>query len=352
MKRTIKFNLKFTNTNKLKKLAELRKEYLNAVNFYIKQLTKRNLYVLENKEVQKFDCRLSYSFKQCAYRQAEKIWKGWRRGYKRNSKLPRFKGSLVLDQRFVKFEKGKNSFDYWIKISTLKKNKRVSIPINNFEYADNYFGKWKLVNGYRLKKIGENWFVYLTFEKETPKKKEKGKEIGIDIGVKKLMTTSDKNYYGREIENLMDKIQRKQQGSKAFYRALKERNEYINRIVKQLPYKSLKTIVVEDIKDIFKNSRKNKKLSKVVRSKFQRWVYSYLFERIKQLTEATGVHLVSVSPKFTSQTCSACGFVHKLNRKGEDFFCRNCGYKSDADYNASKNILQFYLAQEFTLPCK
>ena len=123
-------------------------------------------------------------------------------------------------------------------------------------------------------------------------------------------------------------------------------------VVKKLPYKNTKTIVTENIKDIFKNSKKNKKLTKKSRSKYQRWVYSYLFERIKQLTEATGVHLVSVNPAYTSQKCSECGFIHKLNRKGENFFCRNCDYKSDADYNASKNILQNYLTQELTLPCK
>ena len=49
---------------------------------------------------------------------------------------------------------------------------------------------------------------------------------------------------------------------------------------------------------------------------------------------------------YTSQTCSKCGFVHKLNRKNETFLCRNCGYTLDADYNASKNILLSYLAQQ------
>ncbi len=352
MRRTIKFSIKSANTNKLKKLAQLRRVYLDAVNYYIKRLAKESLYILNNKEVQKLNSELSYSFKQCAYRQAEKIWKSWRRGYKKNSSLPKFKGSLILDQRFVKFEKSKNSFDYWVKISTLEKNKRVSIPLNTYGYANNYFQDWKLVNGCRLKKVGDNWTLYLTFEKETPAIKEEGREIGIDIGIKKLMTTSDRRYYGRKIEGLMDKIQRKEQKSKAFYRALKERNEYINHTAKQLPYQRLKTIVVENIKDIFRNSKKDRKLGRQQRSKFQRWCYSHLFERLKQLAEATGVHLLSVSPIHTSQRCSECDFVHSLNRKGEDFFCRKCGYKADGDWNASKNILQIYLAQEHTLPWK
>lgn len=352
MKRTIKFNLNSANTNKLKKLAQLRKAYLEAVNFYTKKLAKKGLYVLSNVEVQKLNSELSYGFKQCAYRQAEKIWKSWRRGYKKNSKLPKFKGSLILDQRFLKVNKSENSFDYWVKISTLEKNKRVSIPLSSYGYAKDYFQNWNLVNGCRLKKLGENWILYLTFEKETPPKKAEGEVIGIDIGIKKLMTTSDKKFYGKEIEQKMDKIQRKQQKSKAFFRALKERNEYINHIARQLPYTNLKTIVVENIKDIFRNSKKERKLSKVGRSKFQRWCYAHLFERLKQLTEATGVHLLSVNPVYTSQKCSECGAVHKSNRSGENFRCRNCGYTIDADYNASLNILKTYLTQELTLPCK
>lgn len=49
---------------------------------------------------------------------------------------------------------------------------------------------------------------------------------------------------------------------------------------------------------------------------------------------------------YTSQTCNKCGFVHKLNRHCEIFTCRNCGYKTDADYSASVNILKTYLAQQ------
>ena len=350
MKRSIKFSINSANTGKLKKLAQLRKEYLGAVNYYIRQLAKRSLYVLKDKDVKGLNCQLSYAFKQCAYRQAEKIWKSWRRIYKKNSEIPKFKGSLVLDRRFIKIEKSRNTFDYWIKLSTLEKNKRVSIPVKGFDYTNDYFEKWKLVNSCQLKKIDDDWFLYLTFEKETPKKKEEGKEIGVDVGIKKLMTTSDKKYYGRKIESLMDKIQRKEQGSKTFKRALTERNEYINKIAKQLPYKNLKTIVIENIKNLFRSCKKQRSLSKKQRSKYQRWVYAHLFERIRQLAEATGVHLLSVSPSHTSQKCSECGCVHKLNRKNENFFCRNCGYKADADFNASKNILNSYLAQEIVLP--
>ncbi len=48
---------------------------------------------------------------------------------------------------------------------------------------------------------------------------------------------------------------------------------------------------------------------------------------------------MKVSPAYTSQTCSRCGFVHRENRRGEVYQCTSCGIVLDADFNASLNIL-------------
>ena len=45
-----------------------------------------------------------------------------------------------------------------------------------------------------------------------------------------------------------------------------------------------------------------------------------------------------MNPKYTSQRCSKCGFVHKGNRSGLGFRCGNCGFCLNADLNASRNI--------------
>jgi len=63
-----------------------------------------------------------------------------------------------------------------------------------------------------------------------------------------------------------------------------------------------------------------------------------------------GVQHHKVDPSYTSQTCNKCKFVSQANRVGEIFKCRNCGYAADADYNASLNILNLYLAQEHIVP--
>jgi len=45
-----------------------------------------------------------------------------------------------------------------------------------------------------------------------------------------------------------------------------------------------------------------------------------------------------VNPAYNSQRCEKCGYVHYNNRHGSKFKCLNCGYKVNADYNASVNI--------------
>ena len=81
---------------------------------------------------------------------------------------------MVLDYRFIELQKSKNSnsFDYWVKIATLDKGKPILIPLKSYEYAEQYFKNWQLINGGRLLKQNNNWFLELTFRKETLLKKE------------------------------------------------------------------------------------------------------------------------------------------------------------------------------------
>ncbi|WP_369386307.1 RNA-guided endonuclease InsQ/TnpB family protein [Streptomyces sp. CG1] len=55
----------------------------------------------------------------------------------------------------------------------------------------------------------------------------------------------------------------------------------------------------------------------------------------------TGTTLVKVNPAYTSQRCSACGFVSEGNRESQAVFrCKaaGCGHTAHADANAAINI--------------
>ena len=70
-----------------------------------------------------------------------------------------------------------------------------------------------------------------------------------------------------------------------------------------------------------------------------------LFERLLTYKmEWRGGRVVYVDPRYTSQQCSLCKHISRSNRKTQsNFTCEKCGYQANADFNASKNILNRYL---------
>ena len=50
------------------------------------------------------------------------------------------------------------------------------------------------------------------------------------------------------------------------------------------------------------------------------------------------VLITKVSPTYTSQRCSKCGWTRRTNRKKKLFNCKACNHIQDADLNASSNI--------------
>ena len=52
-----------------------------------------------------------------------------------------------------------------------------------------------------------------------------------------------------------------------------------------------------------------------------------------------GREIITVDPRYTSQTCSHCGHVDRGNRSGVKFECGGCGHIAHADLNAAANLL-------------
>jgi len=74
-----------------------------------------------------------------------------------------------------------------------------------------------------------------------------------------------------------------------------------------------------------------------------------VLRRLRQLCEVAGVQCHTVAAAYTSQRCPECGHTERLNRTGEWFECRQCGYADDADYVGALNILARFTG-EFTVP--
>lgn len=69
------------------------------------------------------------------------------------------------------------------------------------------------------------------------------------------------------------------------------------------------------------------------------WSYFDLQTKIEYKAQEVGIKVVYIDPHYTSQRCSKCGYISKDNRTEQAlFWCQKCGYKANADYNASQNI--------------
>ena len=68
--------------------------------------------------------------------------------------------------------------------------------------------------------------------------------------------------------------------------------------------------------------------------------WGMLGTRTKQKGAVSGVTVVQIDPRFTSQQCHMCGHTAKENRESQAVFrCVECGHEDHADTNAARNIL-------------
>jgi len=336
VKRSLKFALRFANAGKRMELDRLWERYQVAVNDFI-----INQEVTDEAGWRDSNVEIGTVFKQNALRQAMGI-------IKKNCKdiiQQQVNPCMVLNDNVIKINESKNIFDYWVRISTLNKGKRLALPIKSYTYANKYFNEWELAKGGRLlrNKKGD-WFIQLTFKKPKPKNTAKENK-GLDIGYRKLIADSDGATYGTDIRALIGKAVRKKQGSNADGRVRKEIKNYIGYTVKQA-VDGKANIAIEDLKGLRKD--KKGKWSRSINRKFNYWFYALALQRIRDRCEVVGVQCRAVPPQYTSQTCPMCGHIEASNRRGEKFKCLLCSFSGDADHIGAMNICHRGFAQEVT----
>lgn len=328
-------NINYANKIKLESLDNLVLEMTRVVNLYIQAIWKNKDF---NSKFVKFkvDTYLSARLQQCMGKQALEIVKSQRKRKKKT--MPIFRGSAFnFDSRFVDFQYNNNSFDIWIRLTSLGNKLKIKLPSKAHKHYNKYLN-WNKNKSIRLKKrVDGSYYVEVFFEKKEPELKLAGNTIGVDIGYKKLLITSENKKYDEGLERIYDKIARKRQGSKAFKRSLVERNNKINQSLNKIDMSNIKEVVCEDLTGIKQNVRKKKKITKKFNNKLQRWSYSKVLSKLTLMTEEMGLLLTRVNPAYTSQKCSLCGVINKSNRKGESYKCA-CGNNIDADFNAAINI--------------
>ena len=242
--------------------------------------------------------------------------------------------TMQLSSLVCRIEKGKGAFDYIVKVSGLVSGKPIVIPFKSHKVIN----EWLARGGEILQGASVNEdFACLWIKVPDEDDKPPGAILTVDAGMCKLLVDSEGQHYGKDCREVLSKVRRCKPGSKGKQRAIAARRDYMNHVVKQLPWDRISCIAHEDLSGIKTGKKKNR--GKSFRKLIAPWTIRQVFTRIAQLAQRNRVRVVAVDPRDTSRTCVACRHCASENRKGEVFKCVSCGHRQDADEVGALNIL-------------
>jgi putative transposase len=202
-----------------------------------------------------------------------------------------------------------------------------------------------------LKRDGNQWFASIVCEVEVKAPASKTEPVvAIDRGITNVIADSDglliksPRFYNKALKRLaraQRTVFRRKRGSKNrekaklrvanLHRKIRRQREHFCHQLSHDYAKSHGTVVIEDLK-IGNMVKANRGLARGILD--QGWGLLAQFLAYKLARQ--GGQLAEVYPAYSSQTCSVCGCVDALSRKGEVFLCVHCGYRDHADINAAK----------------
>lgn len=273
--------------------------------------------------------------------------------YDRDSRFKCDKINMMLNANVAPIESKKANkaihFDYWIKISSLTKGKKISIPIISNPYFEEYEGKLKNAVQVNFK---DDTFTFVFMKEFTDVELKKAeKTLALDIGMKYLFATPHGNLmgikYAKKLDEMGVKIDKLSKSlrtqninpitNKRYNDLVRKRRSFmkneVNRILNRLIriYKP-DLIMIEKL-----DFKGGEKLSKKTRVRIHNFGKRFINEKLVRLKEKQGIQTQLVRSEYTSQLCFSCGKLEKTNRNGEKYHC-DCGYKCHADVNAARNI--------------
>lgn len=184
------------------------------------------------------------------------------------------------------------------------------------------------------KKNGQ-WYCYLVCDFETAIPKTSGKVIGVDRGITNIAVISTGKFFvGKRLlhrKNEFRKHKRQQNGEKLTNFQRDANHKISKAIVQEALLHNASVICFEDLSGIREND-KGKKFN-YDRSN---WAYYQLQQFTEYKAVMVGLRVEYVNPAYTSKCCSKCEQLGV--RKDLSFYCPNCDWKTNADWNGSRNI--------------
>lgn len=203
-----------------------------------------------------------------------------------------------------------------------------------------------------LKKDGVgDWYAILTVETPDVPQRELKTRMGVDVGLKSLVTLSTGEKIAPpkflrksedKLKQLQRRVSRKVKGSsnrkkairrlaKVHRRVERQRDDFLHKLSRSLVQKA-DMIVFEDLQ--IQNMMKNHRLAKSIAD--ASWGKLMRFTTYK--AESAGGCGMYVDPYGTTTECSRCGAMTQISLSERTHVCSNCGFSIDRDWNASLNI--------------
>jgi putative transposase len=339
--RSVKCSLKFARKSKLALLDCIMDEYSRCVNVYISNLNKELSYGQLTKEKLDFcsDSWLSSRMLQNAAREALGMLKT-----AKDDKLPVHRAKIMrLNANICSVGVPSKEFDLWLNMRSIGSKLKLDIPLKKHRN----FHKWA-TRGMLLKSyvISRN-YVKFTFEIQVAPKKEVKTMVGLDTGIVHLATLSTEKHLGSSVHKQIDIIKRRKQGSKGQSRARCRLRQIMGEVAKEI-CSEVDLVVVEKLKNLNKDTKVKRRLTKNIRRSLGASNISYWLRRLQMTCEEMSVSFRTVYPHYTSQRCFVCGHTERKNRQDQStFLCQNCGHTDNADVNAAKNILDRFITGKY-----
>jgi len=335
-------------------LADAKEQYESTGKSKIKNVTflyedTKNLFLKDCDSI-----ALSY-----AKRQLDTAYKNFFRGIKKHQKIgfPKFKSYYKASWSYTT-KKDKKSNNIKIsdgkiklpKISPIKIVLHRDLPkdcrIISVTISETRSGKYYASIGVE---VPDDYFENIDYHT--------GNNVGLDLGVKDFVITSDGDKYpnlhainkakkrlvkadralARKAKGSHGRIKAKIKRAKAYEHLQNQRKAYINQVSKDIVSK-YDNIGIEDLN--VKGMLSNHKLAKAVSD-----VSLYEFTRqLEYKADWYGKKVIKIDRFYpSSQTCNSCGYrltgEDKLTLSDREWDCPNCGKHHDRDINAAKNIL-------------
>lgn len=217
-----------------------------------------------------------------------------------------------------------------------------------------------LLNSHKIKQVtfkkdkcGDYWASCLIDTTDTKQLPKTDNTVGIDLGIKHLVITSDGEFFEnkRYFDNTRKKLKRAQQkfsrtekGSKnrekqaikvaKIYRKIsRQREHYYHQITNKLLNEN-QVIVMEDLK--IQNMLEKRELSRLIADAS----WGLLTTMLEYKANWYGREIIKIDTYFpSSKMCSSCGNIKQdLKLSDRVYKCNNCDLEIDRDYNATLNI--------------